>query len=170
MNDYPKRKLNRLKEYDYSLDGAYFITICVKGKNKILGNIEEETAENVQTLKLTETGEMVKQHIEHIKLYSEYVKLDKYIIMPNHVHLIISIESGTTLAYHDGTPRSASPTKSVIPQIVNAFKSLTSKKYGKSLWQRSYYDHIIRNEVDYKEKWEYIDTNPLRWGKDEYYL
>ncbi|MCL1874925.1 MAG: transposase [Synergistaceae bacterium] len=170
MDKYQNRKTNRLKEYDYSLDGAYFLTICVKDKCRILGKIAEEAAGLVQTVELSEMGEMVKLHIENIKMYSEFVKLDKYVIMPNHVHLIISIESGTTLAYKDGSPRSASPAKAVIPQIVNALKSLTSKKYGKSIWQRSYYDHIIRNEADYREKWEYIDTNPLRWGKDEYYL
>jgi REP element-mobilizing transposase RayT len=112
-------------------------------------------------VKLTATGKIVKQHIEHINTFSESVELDNYVIMPNHIHLIISIKTGT--------PKAASPAKAVIPQIVNALKSLTSKKLGRPIWQRSYHDHIIRDETEYRKIWEYIDTNPQRWKNDKYY-
>ena len=170
MKEYPNRKVNRLKNYNYSQDGAYFITICVKEKHEILGEIVVgDAALGVPSVHLTETGEMVKQHIEQINNVHEYVRLDKYIIMPNHIHLIVSITNETQHTT-SGTPRAASPTKAVIPKIVNALKSLTSKNFGGSIWQRSYHDHIIRNEAEYQKIWEYIDTNPIRWETDEYHI
>ena len=175
MNELPKRKQNRLKDYDYSQIGAYFITICVKDRQEILGEIivgdaaiGVPFATNIPFVRLTETGEMVKLHIERVGNITENVLLDKYIIMPNHIHMIISITNET--AATNGTPRAASPTKAVIPKIVNALKSLTSKKFGESMWQRSYHDRVIRNENEYQKIWEYIDTNPSKWETDTYFV
>ena len=80
------------------------------------------------------------------------VAVDKYIIMPNHIHLIISITGG-----HGDPP---------LQQIIGQFKSYTQKSYREKLWQRSFHDHVIRNENDYDKIWEYIDTNVLKWNED----
>ena len=117
-NALPIRKPNRLKDYDYSQDGAYFITICVKDSREILGKIVEDAALGVPTVKLTEIGEIVRQHVEHIGVLSEYVRLDNYVIMPNHIHLIIFIVFHAfctlQLIYRcSGTPKGASPTAQI---------------------------------------------------------
>ena len=82
--------------------------------------------------------------------------------MPNHVHMIVRIESG------DGPMWASAPTQSVSDRI-RSFKTLVSKQIGVSIWQRSFYDHVIRNKEDYLHIWKYIDDNPAKWAEDEYY-
>jgi len=151
----------RLKEYDYSSAGYYFITICIKNRHELLGEIVGDAALGVPPGKLTKVGTIVRQRIERINT-SSHCQVDNFVIMPNHVHLLLAIKSGT--------PRAASPTKAAIPQIVNALKSLTSKEFGESIWQRSYHDHIIRDEFEYRRIWQYIDNNPATWTNDCYYV
>ena len=156
--DLPKRKPTRLKDYDYSTPGTYFITICTKNKQKILCNIVGEGLCALPSINLTPTGQMVNEAIDYINNNYNGVSFDKYIIMPNHVHLIVEIQAGG-----DGTP----PLR--IYDIIGKFKSFTTHKYGKILWQRSFYDHIIRNEKDYLRVLEYIDNNPAKWKEDSLY-
>ena len=160
MKDLPIRKSNRLKDYDYSQTGCYFITICVKDGVHLFGQIVESAALGIPHITLSKAGEMVKTHIENIN-HQNGVTLDQYVIMPNHVHLLIRIKSGT--------PRAASPTKAAIPLIVNALKGLTSKQFGETIWQRSYHDRIVRDEEEYQRIWQYIDENPARWREDCFY-
>ena len=160
VKDLPVRKSNRLKDYNYSQAGCYFITICVKDRQELLGRVVGDAAFGVPSVELTATGEIVKRRIERINQTSNR-RVDKFVIMPNHVHML--------LALSDGTPRAASPTKAVIPQTINAFKSLTTKECGFSIWQRSFHDHIIRDEAEYQRIWQYIDENPQRWNEDCYY-
>lgn len=155
--EYIKRKPTRLKEYDYGTPGAYFVTICTKEKKhllcKIVGAGLCARPQNI----LTPIGKEIEKSIDYIDKNYKGVKIDKYVIMPNHIHLIVIInDSGG-----DGTP----PLQSIIGQL----KSYVTKKYGKPLFQRSYHDHIIRNEEDYRKIWEYIDGNVERWDKDCYY-
>ncbi|MCL2367908.1 MAG: transposase [Oscillospiraceae bacterium] len=171
----PTRKNVRLKGYDYSTAGAYFVTICVKDGHEIFAHIVGDAHPGVPPhdphgapIELTATGEMVKQHIENISLCYEAVTIDKYTVMPNHVHMIVIIKNGTCSVLKGGTPRCASPTKSVLAKVINAFKSLTSKQFGESMWQRSYHDHIIRDEAEYQRIWAYIDENPAKWTEDCY--
>jgi hypothetical protein len=77
---------------------------------------------------------------------------------------------GTGNTKGDGTRRGASPTKAVIPQIVQSLKSMTTRQFGFNMWQRSYHDHIIRNEIEYHHIWQYIDKNPEKWIEDRYYI
>ena len=153
MNEFPTRLGIRLNGYDYSSSGYYFITICVNGKQKLLCDVEGDAHPGVPSVNLTEIGIMVMQHVENISSVYNNIVIDKYAIMPNHVHMIMIIVNGT--------PGCASPTKSVLSNAINAFKSLTSKQFGEPLWQRSYHDHIIRCENEYKSIWRYIDENPL---------
>ena len=160
MNKLPKRKNIRIPEYDYSQCGAYFITICTKDRRRILGDIVGArlgAPENEPIcIELSFLGKIVEKHLLDIENHYDNVSIDKYVIMPNHIHLIIMIE---------GAPRRA-PT---IGDIICAFKSGVSRECGKSIWQRNYYEHIIRNETDYIETWHYIVNNPLQWELDRYY-
>ena len=157
------RKTNRLQNFDYSQNGAYFITICTKNKQMTLGAIENNL--DTPAMKLSDIGEIVRGFIEYLLITDSNVYIPNYIIMPNHIHLILIVETDTA----DGTPRAASPTKALIPKTINAIKGLSSKKAGYSLWQRSYYDHVIRNEEDYIRIDEYITNNPTNWLTDRFY-
>ena len=118
----------RLKTHDYSEEGYYFLTICTKGRKCVLSEIICGS-DNAATVRLTEYGEAAERYIKTVP------GIDKYVIMPNHVHLIIYKTNG----------------KSVSSDI-RSFKGLTTKAIGESIWQETFYDHIIRNERDYQEK------------------
>jgi len=162
MSQLPKRKPLRLENHNYSSAGYYFITICAKDKQNLLGKIVGDAHLGVPYMELSDIGEIVHHHIESISLAYDNVKVDKYVVMPNHIHLILVVDGGT--------PECASPTKSVVAKALNAFKSLTSRKVGRTIWQRSYHDHIIRNEKEYGKIWDYIDVNPAKWAEDCYYI
>ncbi len=149
------RKPNRLKGYDYSQNGAYFITVCTKNKECLLGNIVGGDAYIAPQIKLSKYGKTAEKYISGIK------GIHKYVIMPNHIHMII------LLCNEEGTMWASSPTS--IPQLIKSFKILVTKETGISLWQRSYYDHIIRDENDYEAIWEYIENNPLKWKNDRFF-
>ena len=157
MDKLDKRKNLRLKGFDYKSYGAYFITICTVERNHILGKIVGDDAYIAPHIDLSEIGLIVEKYIKNIN------GIDIYSIMPNHIHLILRIGFN-----EDGTMWASSPTQS-IPQLIKSFKIMVSKECGKTIFQRSYYDHIIRNESDYAEKAEYIKNNPSRWNEDEYY-
>jgi len=83
--------------------------------------------------------------------------------MPNHVHLLITVEE------NGGPPRASAPTMASVPYAVSALKRLVNRETGENIWQRSYHDHVIRGERDYLEIWNYIDTTPARWREDCFY-
>ena len=167
----PKRKSLRLKAFDYSSNGAYYVTVCVEGKRQLLGEVVGGAHPGAPAVRLSELGHMVKTHIENIDAVYNNVSVEKYVVMPNHIHIILLVahERDTGCGNNARDARCASPTKSVIAKVINALKSLTSRQFGKTLWQRSYHDHIIRNQADYQTKWQYIDQNPAKWADDEYY-
>lgn len=148
-----KRKPNRLTDYDYTQNGAYFITICVNDRKPILSSIT--IGDNC--VRLSKVGIVIKNEIDKMNMVYENVFVDNYVIMPNHIHLIIRIESGRT---------QFAPT---IGRIIKQFKGSITKQIGKSIWQKSFYDHIIRDDYDYQTKWQYIDENPGKWLEDELY-
>ena len=159
------RKEIRLKGYDYSSAGCYFVTICVKDKHEMLGTIVGDDAHIVpRRIELSECGNITDKYISNINCAYENVVLDKYIIMPNHVHMIIAI----CHAGNSGTMWASSPTAAKIPSIVRSLKTLVAKECGFSFWQRAYHDRIIRGEAEYQRIWQYIDENPTRWEEDEY--
>ncbi|MBQ2670853.1 MAG: transposase, partial [Clostridia bacterium] len=82
---------------------------------------------------------------------------------PNHIHFIVIAND------NNGSSGTPTPTNMVIPKLISTFKRFVNKKVGKQIWQRGYYDHIIRNSIDYERIWQYIDTNPIKWELDEYY-
>ena len=156
MSEPPKRKNNRLSNYDYSQNGAYFITICTKDKKPLLCCVG---ANCVRPL-LSGIGQLVENEIFILSETYAGVGVDKFIIMPNHLHMIITIDCG-------GGRTQFAPT---ITRIIKQFKGIITKQIGLSIWQRSYHDHIIRNEEDYLRIWQYIDENPVKWADDKYFV
>ena len=167
--EYIKRKPTRLKEYDYGTPGAYFVTICTKDRCELLSEIiVGDGVLDIPKNKLTEYGKIADKHINQMDAFYQHISVDKYIIMPNHIHLILSVKEFKNCDGNgmSGTP---SPTNMTIPQFISTFKRFCNKEYGKPLFQRSYHDHIIRNKEDYRKIWEYIEQNAERWEKDCYY-
>ena len=157
----PERKRIRIENYDYATVGAYFITVCTANKEKIFWDAVGADIIRPQRIPLSPIGEIVEESILQISAHYENVLVDKYCVMPNHVHLILRIE----LREH-GRMISA-PT---ISTIVGSMKRWASRKIGKPIWQKSFYDHAIRNQCDYDEIWQYIDTNPMKWTGDGFYM
>jgi REP element-mobilizing transposase RayT len=179
------RKLPRLKNYDYTQSGCYFLTICTKDKQHLLGKIvgsDALVAPNITTatVQLSEYGILVKAQIDKIETHY-HATVENYVIMPNHVHLLITINgaSFTDNSSLLGVTRASLPTvtgganisppATTIPNIISALKSIVTKSVGKNIWQESYHDHIIRDEEDMVIRWQYIDNNPAKWIDDTYY-
>lgn len=162
--DLPKRKQMRLKGYDYSQQGAYFITMCTNNRQCLFGNIVRcGVPDTLKQMQYSLVGNMVDTVIQNISEKDNNITIDKYIIMPNHIHFILFILSG------NGTSRMPSPTNAIIPKFVSSIKRFTDKQCSIEIWQRSYHDHIIRNERDYQEIWNYIDENIKKWEEDKFY-
>ena len=156
----PTRKVNRLAGYDYSQPGAYFITVCTKNRKCLLSNIVGGDAYIAPYPALTTMGQVVKRYLLSIP------GIDQYVIMPNHVHMILRI---STLASGAEPSEKNLLAPTGIPSLVRSWKTLVSKELGQSIWQRSYYDHVIRDETDYLIKAKYILDNPAKWLEDDYY-
>ena len=152
----PKRKSLRLQGYDYSQNGAYFITVCTKDRKHLLCDIVGDDAHIVPK----PYGQVVEKYIRNVP------EIEKYVIMPNHIHMIIRLDNGSMWA---STPTEGKAGSNRIASIIRSIKTLSSKEIGESIFQRSYYDHVIRGEKDNLEIWEYIDLNPLKWQEDSLY-
>lgn len=160
----PKRKPTRLKGYDYSSPGAYFVTICTNNREKLF---EIENVGNDLSVVPPLQNAIIHKWLEETENKFDNIKIDKYAIMPNHIHIIVII----TERYADRS----------LHDVVRWFKIMATNEYicgvkkgvinpfHKRLFQKSFHDHIIRGEKDYQKIWEYIDTNPLRWELDCFY-
>ena len=146
----PQRKPNRIPEYDYSQNGAYFVTICTQDRKKILSTIVGDDAHIVPK----PYGRIAEKYIRNVP------EIEKYMIMPDHIHMIIRLDNGSMWA---STPTDEKPQHNRISNIVRSIKVLAAKEIGEPIFQRSYYDHVIRNQQDYDEVWEYIENNPRKW-------
>ena len=208
------RKGIRLPEYDYSSEGAYFVTVCTNGKRRILSELptvgaddsvrpyalsgsaelanktdrphalpgttvvaddpvrhhvltdtnvgaDDSVRPTVPTI-LTPIGKIVEECILSLSLHNNGIRLDKYVIMPNHIHLLLRF-----------VPAEGGQSRPPLQKVMQSLKSVTTRKcweFGISkLWQRSFYDHVIRNETDYLKIWQYIEENPLRWSEDVFF-
>ena len=162
----PKRKHPRLDNYDYSSAGAYFITICTQNIRCVLSRIVGRGLAPAETTEVeyTSLGELAEKQLFLLEDRYPHLAIDRYVIMPNHIHAIMILNGDTAGA----SPR---PT---ITDIVCAYKSLTTREckkngYVKKLFQTSFYEHIIRGREDYEEIVKYIHENPTRWYYDELY-
>ena len=158
--DLPKRKPNRLPEYDYSTPGAYFITICTKDrKNLFWGNVGASIA-RPQDVQLSAFGKIVDHAIRQISIHYPAISVDHYVIMPNHIHLLLQIHT------NENGRAMLAPT---VSRVVQQLKGSITKQIGSSVWQKLYHDHVIRGEQDFRKIWEYIDNNPMQWALDCFY-
>jgi len=170
------RRSIRLKGYDYSQAGAYFVTICTQNRECLFGEIVEGE------MRLNNAGQIVQSVWNELSQHYLGVDIDAFAVMPNHIHGIVVLTSvgAGPCAYPDGgQPRGVAPTMSMsLPDVVHRFKSMTTTRYRHSytqngfrpypsrLWQRDYYDHIIRNDDELNRIREYIINNPLKWEFD----
>jgi len=159
-----KRKINRLQNYDYSQNGYYFVTICEKNRKEFFGEITNDE------MILNECGRIIDGQWLWLKDQYDYVKLDEYIVMPNHIHGILIIENKNV----NGRDRSRPvPTKKIksLSELMGAFKTTSSKLIHQTglknfIWQRSFYDHIIRNNQSLNNIRAYVKNNPIKWAMD----
>jgi REP element-mobilizing transposase RayT len=163
----PNRRSTRLKEYDYSQPGGYFITICTKDRHCLFGEIYDDR------IVLNHFANIVSQSWAELPDHYANVELDVFVIMPNHIHGIIFLNDvGAGLK---PAPTDAPADKPhALPEIIRAFKTFSSRQInelrktsGISVWQRNYYDHVIRRDESLAKIREYIETNPLRWALDQ---
>ena len=157
------RKNPRLREWDYASNGAYFVTVCSKNRQCLLSTVVGRGALTPPMVKLSDSGEVLDKYIKNINFVYEDVSVDKYIIMPNHFHMLLSINDKEKA--HGGM-RASRPTVST---IIRSLKTMVTREIGKNIFQASFYDHIIRDEQDYLIHWQYIDDNPAKWAEDEYF-
>ena len=155
----PCRKPNRLPKYDYSGAGYYFITVCTRGKQALFWS--RSVGATCGRPPLSTIGRMVEEELFCLDATYPNIRLDKYVIMPNHIHLILQI-----CMPESGRPQVA-PT---ISRVMKQFKGIVTKRIGFPLWQKSFHDHVIRSEADYLRVWDYMDSNPLKWREDCYYV
>ncbi len=165
----PHRKPNRLKKYDYSDAGWYFVTICTQNRECLFGNVINNK------MVLNKFGEIIDKCWTEIPNHINNVELNEYIIMPNHVHGIIVIRNsnqpvGNAYMRSLQTDHWQYRTKMLLSIIMHEFKSAVSRyirKYNSLFqWQKSFYDHIIRNENDLNRIRQYIRDNPMNWNDD----
>ena len=156
----PERKHPRLKDYDYSQDGYYYVTIHTATPQICLSTVGQGLAPADAVVRLTEAGRIVQKQLFLLETRFPFVRIDKYVIMPTHVHAIL-VFSGMTAG--------ASP-RPTLMDVIGAYKSLTTRECnciaqtpGRRLFQTSFYDTVLRNEQAYRECWQYIENNPLKW-------
>ena len=144
------RKPTRIPGYDYSSPNYYFITICTYEQKCIFGKPND----------LNQRGMIVREHIERLSGYYHGVRIDKFVVMPNHIHLIIVL---------DGNKSDPSISSIVALFKTGVTKQVREKEPGIKIWQRSFHDHIIRNQKSYERIWLYIEDNPRKWEEDCFY-
>ena len=161
-NSLPKRKHPRLDHYDYSTAGAYFITICTQNRQCLLSRIVGRGLAPAE-IQYTAYGQIAQKQLLLLEQRYPSLKIDQYVIMPNHIHAILLLEEAA----------GASP-RPTIMDIICAYKSLTTRQCKKvqpidKLFQSSFYEHVIRGPEDYNEIAEYIVNNPKQWELDKLY-
>ncbi len=153
----PQRKSIRLKEYDYTHEAYYFITICIKNRINILGKIIKYCrGEHCSSgkMELSYEGKTVKKYLELIHEKYNNIIIDEYVIMPNHIHMILTITEQKSIS---------------VSKVIQQYKGIVTKELGYSIWQKLFYEHIIRNEKEYYLIKEYIQNNVINWEKDKYF-
>jgi len=159
MSDFPRRKEMRWAEYDYTQNGLYFVTVCVQHRLCLFGDIVDSTVQ------ISPAGEMINELWQRLAVRYSGIDALEMVVMPNHIHGIVRID----------TPEQS---QIGLAQVIRWFKTMTTNAYihgvnehgwqpfNKRLWQRNYYDHVIRNEAAAREIHRYIAENPARWGTD----
>lgn len=181
-SDLQHRRSIRLRDYDYAANGAYFVTLCTHEKTCRFGAVVDGE------MQLNESGEMVRDEWLRTAEVRPQVVLDAFVIMPNHLHSIIMIDhpvgatrrvarstpgDGDNRATHRVAP-TPGPATGSLGAIIGQFKAAVTRRVNAAngvngpLWQRNYYEHVIRNDADLEAIRDYIEANPARWAEDEY--
>ena len=157
------RKPVRWREFDYSTAGAYFLTICTQNKKQVLSQVGGDVLD-APPIHLLPYGVIADKYLRGWNDFYDDVKVDQYVIMPNHIHVMLFV-------FDYGASRTSPPTRqhSAVSQFVSTFKRFCNKEYGGNIWQRHFNDHIIRDREDYENHIKYICENPLKWRFDELY-
>ena len=160
----PKRKTIRLQAYDYNTPGYYFITFCTKEKQKLCDIVGTGLPDGPR-IHYSAYGEEAVKRLEFMSDFYSDIRLEKYVVMPNHIHLLLHI-----LDCGGGPSGRPVPTNSCISRFVGTFKRFCNRAYGQNIWQARSHDHVVRGEQDYLRIWEYIDTHPVRREDDCFYV
>ncbi|MCB0220578.1 MAG: transposase [Chrysiogenetes bacterium] len=176
-----QRRSIRLRGYDYTRAGAYFLTICARGRECLFGEVAEGT------VRLSDSGRAVEAAWHGLPEHYPHVDLDAFVVMPNHVHGIIVLsdpdvgaglkpaptENAVVEMDRAGLKPAPTGTHHGLPEIVRAFKTFSARRInalrgtpGVPVWQRNYYEHIVRDDDDLARIREYIANNPIGWGGD----
>ena len=161
------RKSIRLSGYDYSQAGAYYVTIVTDQRDCLFGEVVNGE------MVLNDFGKIADECWRAIPDHFPLVELGAYVVMPNHVHGIIVITNGRGTIYRAPTQEQfQKPVVGSIPTIIRTFKAAVTRRIGREhnatgIWQRNYYEHIIRNDKDLQNKTDYIQANPMLWDEDE---
>ena len=147
--EYPRRKNTRAKGYSYRTPGYYFVTICTKNRKCLFW----------ENLELNEIGKIAFNAIFKIPEHAPGMQVDKFVVMPNHVHMILVLEND----------------QQDVSVVIGQYKSYVSKKIhdlfpNEEIWQVSFHDHKIRNQNQYEKIWNYIENNPKKWEMDCFYI
>ncbi len=180
----PRRRSIRLHGFDYSRQGAYFVTICTRNRECLLGDVAEGV------MRLNEVGQLAQAAWEDLPRHYPHVVLDAWTVMPNHVHGIVVLSDGvaeptvgagfkpaptSARAARHGPPSQPAPgtTRHGLPEVVRAFKTFSARRInalrgavGTPFWQRNYYEHIIRDDQSLNRIRQYIEDNPAQWHRD----
>ena len=154
-----RRKQHRLEKYDYASEGAYFITVCTKDRENLFWQVGASIA-RPEEIRLSPIGIAARTAIQEISQYYPHISVDHYVIMPNHIHLLLQVHGDLGRAM-------LAPTVST---VIQQMKGIVSKRVGQRIWQKSFYDEVIRNDSHYLSCWNYIEGNPSKWLEDEYYI
>ena len=148
-NRFPVRRHPRLKHYDYSTPNYYFVTICTKDKKCLFGEAGQ----------LNPLGQIARDRLLELSMHFPDISVDKYVVMPNHVHAIVILHQQNVQ----------------LTTVIGQYKAAVTKQArflfpGIDIWQTSFHDHVIRNQVSYEKIWLYIEGNPAKWEEDCFYI
>jgi len=170
-----QRKQIRLREYDYRRAGFYFVTICTRNREPLLGSVSTNGTVGVDprsTLIKSVLGQIVEQTWFDLPAHNPTIHLHEFVLMPNHIHGIIQIDHDT-----ERVDLGSTPTNRPLSEIIRQFKSFSTRKInvyrnapGAPVWQRNYYERIIRNDKSYIQIAQYIENNPAQWQEDELFV
>lgn len=163
MSKLAQRKRNRLSNYDYSTPGVYFVTICSKDRHWCFWNVGASIARPQSTAHLSYIGLATDEKIHEINVRYPFMNVDNYVIMPNHVHLLLSFCC-------DNSGRAMLAPTTNISKVIQQFKGAVTKALSYSVWQKSFHDRVVRNEAEYLKIYKYIDDNPYQWIEDRFYI
>ena len=175
VDNLSSRKTTRLNNANYYESGLFFLTICTKERQCILSSIVGTGVLDGPKIQLTKYGNIADKYIKQLNDFYPNISVESYVIMPNHIHILLHINGGQQTSIEDGSLNGPSGTpvptiqNSTVSKFVSTFKRFCNKECAQNIWQYRSYDHIIRNKKDLDAHLKYIYENPINWIYDEFY-